>query len=394
MVSPALYNAYNRIPLTFVSGEGSWLTSDKGERYLDFGSGIAVNSLGHGHPHLVQALKKQAEGIWHLSNLYDIAEQNRLAERLTAATFADRAFFVNSGAEAMECAIKTARRYHWLKGDVEKNRIITFEGAFHGRTLATIAAGGKDKYLEGFGPHMDGFDQVAFGDHEALEAAITDKTAAILIEPIQGEGGIRAVPPQCLRGLRALCDKHGLLLIFDEVQCGVGRTGELFAHETAGIAPDLMAVAKGIGGGFPIGVCLANEEASTGITPGIHGTTYGGNPLAMAVGCAVLDVVLGDGFLEDVKRKSLYFKQRLAAVVDTNADILEEVRGEGLLLGLKTRGSNLDFIAAARDAKLLSVPAGTDIMRVLPPLTATHEDFDTAIDALEAACTSVRVKAS
>ncbi|MBA4781596.1 MAG: aspartate aminotransferase family protein [Rhizobiales bacterium] len=394
MVSPALYNAYNRIPLTFVGGKGAWLTTDKGERYLDFGSGIAVNALGHAHPHLVQALQKQAEGIWHLSNLYDIAEQNRLADRLTAATFADRAFFVNSGAEAMECAIKTARRYHWRKGDVERNRIITFEGAFHGRTLATIAAGGKEKYLEGFGPHMDGFDQVPFGDHEALQAAINERTAAILIEPIQGEGGIRAVPPQCLRGLRELCDAHGLLLIFDEVQCGVGRTGTLFYHETAGIAPDLMAVAKGIGGGFPVGVCLANEEASTGITPGIHGTTYGGNPLAMAVGCAVLDVVLAEGFLDEVKRKGLLMKQKLAGLVDTNADVLEEVRGEGLLLGLKTRGSNMDFIAAARDHKLLTVPAGTDIMRVLPPLIVSEDEIDAALNSLEAACQAVRMKAA
>ncbi|MEO1065955.1 MAG: aspartate aminotransferase family protein [Pseudomonadota bacterium] len=394
MTSPALYNAYNRIPLTFASGEGSWLTTTTGERYLDFGSGIAVNSLGHAHPHLVQALQKQAEGIWHLSNLYNIAEQNDLAERLVAATFADRAFFVNSGAEAMECAIKTARRYHWRKGDEDRNRIITFEGAFHGRTLATIAAGGKDKYLEGFGPHIDGFDQVPFGDHDALKAAITDKTAAILVEPIQGEGGIRPVPPQCLRGLRDLCDEHGLLLIFDEVQCGVGRTGHLFACDAAGVAPDLMAVAKGIGGGFPVGVCLANEEASTGITPGIHGTTYGGNPLAMAVGCAVLDVMLGEGFLDEVKRKGLVLKQKLAGLVDTNSDVLEEVRGDGLLLGLKTRGSNLDFIAAARDAKLLSVPAGTDIMRVLPPLTVTDDELDIALASLETACAGVRSKAA
>lgn len=393
MVSSALYNAYNRIPLTFVSGEGSWLTTDKGERYLDFGSGIAVNSLGHGHPHLVEALKKQAEGIWHLSNLYDIAEQNALADRLAAATFADRVFFTNSGAEAMECAIKTARRYHWRKGDVERNRIVTFEGAFHGRTLATIAAGGKDKYLEGFGPHIDGFDQVAFGDHEALKAAIGPRTAAILVEPIQGEGGIRAVPLQCLRGLRDLCDEHGLLLIFDEVQCGVGRTGTLFAHEAAGIAPDLMAIAKGIGGGFPVGACLATEEASTGITPGIHGTTYGGNPLAMAVGCAVLDVVLADGFLEGVRQKGLLMKQKLAGLVDTNSDILEEVRGEGLLLGLKTRGSNMDFIAAARREKFLSVPAGTDVMRILPPLTVSEGEIEIALASLEAACATVRAAA-
>lgn len=390
MVSTALFNSYARIPLTFASGEGSWLTTDKGERYLDFGSGIAVNALGHAHPHLVDALKKQADGIWHLSNLYDIAEQNIFADRLIAATFADKAFFANSGAEAMEAAIKTARRYHWAKGDKECNRIITFEGAFHGRTLATIAAGGKPVYMEGFGPNMDGFDQVPFGDHEALKSAINETTAALLIEPIQGEGGIRPVPYQCLRGLRELCDDHGILLIFDEVQTGVGRTGALFAHEPSGIAPDIMAVAKGIGGGFPLGICLATEEAASGIVPGVHGSTFGGNPLAMAVGNAVLDVILGAGFLEDVRTKSLHLKQKVAGLVDSNSDILDEVRGEGFLLGLKTKGANAPFIAAARDRKLLTVPAGADVMRLIPPLTATLDEFDIAMEALEGACDDVR----
>ncbi|RYE73584.1 MAG: aspartate aminotransferase family protein, partial [Hyphomicrobiales bacterium] len=314
-VSP-LYSTYARADLRFERGEGVWLVTETGERYLDLAAGVAVNSLGHAHPHLVATMKHQAEKLWHVSNLYEIPGQRRLAERLEAATFADRAFFTNSGAEALECAIKTARRYHFVNGNPERFRIITFTGAFHGRTLATIAAGGQAKYLEGFGPKVEGFDQVPFGDEVALRAAITPETAAILIEPIQGEGGIRTVPADDLRMLRALCDAEGLLLIFDEVQCGVGRTGRFFAHEASGALPDIMAVAKGIGGGFPLGVCLATEEAARGMTAGTHGSTYGGNPLAMAIGNAVLDVVLADGFFEHVADMSLRFKQSLASLQD------------------------------------------------------------------------------
>src|SRR6187402_2350344 len=291
-----LYDTYMRAPLRFERGEGVWLITETGERYLDFGAGVAVSSLGHGHPHLVETLKAQADKVWHRSNLYEVPGQEMLATRLTEATFADKVFFTNSGAEALECAIKTARRYHFVKGHPERFRIITFEGAFHGRTLATIAAGGQFKYLEGFGPKVEGFDQVGFDDIDAAEKAITPETAAILIEPVQGEGGIRPVPAQSLKRLRHLCQQHGLLLIYDEVQCGIGRTGKLFAHEWSGVTPDIMAIAKGIGGGFPMGACLATDEAVVGMTAGVHGTTFGGNPLAMAVGNAVLDVVLEDGF--------------------------------------------------------------------------------------------------
>ncbi len=311
-----LYQTYNRAPLRFERGEGVWLVTETGERYLDFAAGVAVTSVGHGHPHVVGALKEQADKIWHLSNLYEVPGQEVLAKRLTEVTFADRVFFTNSGAEALECAIKTARRYHFAKGHPEKFHIITMEGAFHGRTIATIAAGGQEKYLEGFGPKAPGFDQVPFGDIDAVKAAISDATAAILVEPVQGEGGIRPIPVEMLKALRAICDEHGLLLILDEVQCGVGRTGKLFAHEWAGITPDLMAVAKGIGGGFPLGACLATEEAAYGMKAGTHGSTYGGNPLAMAVGNAVLDVVLADGFLENVRDTALVFRQGLASLKD------------------------------------------------------------------------------
>ena len=384
MSGSALYETFARAPLSFDRGEGSWLITEDGERYLDFAGGIAVNSLGHGHPKLVAALTEQAGRLWHVSNLYQIPGQERLGERLVAATFADKVFFTNSGAEALECAIKTARRYHHVNGHPERFRIITFEGAFHGRTLATIAAGGQKKYLEGFGPKVEGFDQVPFDDMAALEKAIGPETAAILIEPIQGEGGIRPVATAFLRRLRELCDEHGLLLIFDEVQSGIGRTGKLFAYEWSGVSPDLMAIAKGIGGGFPVGACLATDEAAKGMTPGVHGTTFGGNPLAMAVGNAVLDVVLEDGFLEDVARKSLLLKQGLAGIADEFPDVIEGVRGTGLMLGLKCKAPNIEVNLALRGQKLLAVPAGDNVVRLLPPLTVTDAEIRDGLERIRA----------
>ncbi len=393
MITPIL-PTYARADVAFERGEGPWLITAAGERYLDFGSGIAVNSVGHCHPHLVKTLQEQAARLWHTSNLYQMPDGRRLAERLVAATFADTVFFCNSGAEANEAAIKMARKFHAHHGHPEKFRIITFEGAFHGRTLATIAAGGQKKYLEGFGPKVEGFDQVPFGDHEALKAAITDETAAILIEPLQGEGGIRSVPPQCLKGLRALCDEKGLLLIYDEVQTGVGRTGKLFAHEWAGAPPDIMSIAKGIGGGFPMGACLATERAAVGMTAGTHGTTFGGNPLAMAVGNAVLDIVLADGFLDNVNRTATLLRQRLAEFKDRHPAIVEDIRGEGLLLGVKTRVPNTDFVAAARDQKLLAIPAGDNVVRLLPPLTIGEAEVREAMARLEAAAVALEARLS
>src|SRR5690606_10462683 len=388
MSGSALFETFARTPLAFDRGEGSWLVTEAGERYLDFAAGIAVNSLGHCHPHLVAALTEQANKLWHVSNLYQVPGQTRLAERLVEASFADRVFFTNSGAEALECAIKTARRYHHANGQPERYRTITFEGAFHGRTLATIAAGGQQKYLEGFGPKVDGCDQVPFDDLEALEKAIKPETGAILVEPVQGEGGIRLLSGPSLKRLRELCDKHGLLLIFDEVQCGIGRTGKLFAYEWSGIAPDIMAVAKGIGGGFPVGACLATDEAAKGMVAGVHGTTFGGNPLAMAVGNAVLDVVLEEGFLDEGNRKALAFKQGLAGVVDEFPSVFEEVRGIGLLLGLKCRMPNATVNAALRANNLLAVPAGENVLRILPPLNVTDEELRIALDAIRAAAKS------
>jgi len=381
----ALFDTYARAPLSVERGEGCWLHDSDGRTFLDFGSGIAVNALGHAHPHLVSALTEQAGRLWHTSNLYRIPDQERLAERLCAASFADRVFFTNSGAEAVECAIKTARRHFFAKGEPDRVGITTFEGAFHGRTLATIAAGGQAKYLEGFGPKAPGFDQMPFGDIDALEASITAETAAILVEPVQGEGGLRPVPDETLRALREMCDTHGLLLIFDEIQCGMGRTGRLFAHEHAGIEPDIMATAKALGGGFPVGACLATEEAASGMVPGVHGTTYGGNPLAMAVGNAVLDVMLADGFLNAVEQKALRLKQGLVSLVDRFPDVFSDVRGRGLMTGLKCVVPNTDVVRTLFDGHMLVVPAGDNVIRILPPLIVSDEEIGEGLARLEAA---------
>ena len=393
MGGSALYETFARAPLSFERGEGCWLIEADGQRYLDFAGGIAVNSLGHGHPALVSALVEQAGKLWHTSNLYEIPGQRRLAEKLVAHSFAEKVFFTNSGAEALECAIKTARRYQYVRGHGEKFRTVTFEGAFHGRTLATIAAGGQAKYLEGFGPKVDGFDQVPFGDLDAVVKAITPETAAILVEPVQGEGGIRELSAQALRSLRDLCDDRDLMLILDEVQCGVGRTGRLFACEWSGVQPDLMAIAKGIGGGFPVGACLATDEAAIGMTPGVHGTTFGGNPLAMAVGKAVLDVVLGDGFLDEVSRKALLFKQGLAGIADEYPNVVAEIRGVGLMLGIRCVVANTRLMAAMRDQRLLTVTAGDNVVRLLPPLVVSDEEIRDALGRIRAAAAGLTAEA-
>jgi acetylornithine/N-succinyldiaminopimelate aminotransferase len=386
----ALLPTYARSGLSFARGEGAFLFTETGDRYLDFSSGIAVTALGHAHPHLIEALTEQAAKVWHVSNLHHIAEQERLGERLCAATFADRVFFANSGAEAVEAAIKAARRYHFKNGAPERYRLITFEGAFHGRTLATIAAGGQAKHLEGFGPPVEGFDQVSGFDIEAVEAAICDETAGVLLEPIMGEGGMREVPYRFLQDLRALCDDKGILLVLDEVQTGVGRTGRFYAHEWACVAPDIMASAKGLGGGFPVGACLTTEAVGQAMTPGSHGSTFGGNPLAMAVGNAVLDVVLEPGFLEHVAQMGLRLKQRLAGLADEHSDIIAEVRGQGLMIGLKCKVENLKLLGALRDRGMLTVQAGDNVVRLLPPLIIGEDEIDLAFTTMDAACAALK----
>jgi acetylornithine/N-succinyldiaminopimelate aminotransferase len=382
---------YARVDLAFERGEGCWLTSTDGERYLDLTAGIAVNALGHANPRLVEALTGQAQKLWHVSNLFRIPEGERLAERLCEVTFADLVFFTNSGAEAMECAIKTARKYQSASGHPERFRIVTFEGAFHGRTLATLAAGGQKKYLEGFGPVVEGFDQLVAGDLEAVKRAITPETGAILLEPIQAEGGVRVLAPSFLKGLRELCDQHGLLLVFDEVQTGVGRTGELFAYQRVGVTPDIMAIAKAIGGGFPLGACLTTAEAGKGMTAGTHGSTFGGNPLAMAMGNAVLDVVLEPGFLAHVRRMGLLFKQRLAEVRDRHPRVLAEIRGEGLLIGLRIDADVPagEMVDALRAEKVIVPAAGDNVVRLLPPLVISEQEVFEAVDRVARAASRI-----
>ena len=376
---------YGEAGPAFERGEGVYLYTADGRRYLDFSSGIAVNGLGHCHPHLVAALTAQGAALWHTSNLFVIPHQQRLAERLVAHTFADTMLFSNSGAEAMECGFKMIRRYHDSVGSAERYRIIAFEGAFHGRTLAAIAAGGKEKHLEGFAPNTDGFDHVAFGNLNELRNAIGPETAAILVEPVQGEGGIRAADAEFLRGLRAVADEFGLLLMFDEVQCGMGRTGKLFAHEWAGVTPDIMAIAKALGGGFPVAACLATERAAACMTAGSHGSTFGGNPLAMAVANAVLDVMLGDGFLENVERMGALLRGRLGDLAGRYPGRIEEVRGVGLMIGLKL-GPKIDSVAligSLREEGLLTVPAAENVIRLLPPLIVEESHVDKAMAALD-----------
>jgi acetylornithine/N-succinyldiaminopimelate aminotransferase len=384
MISSVL-PTYSRAPLNFVKGEGSWLIEADGRRFLDFGAGIAVNALGHAHPALVKRLSDQAQVLWHVSNLYNIPQQQELADKLVELTFADTVFFTNSGTESCELAVKMARKYWYDKGAPERVEIIAFEGSFHGRSSAGIAAAGAEKLVKGFGPLLPGFKQLGWGDHDALEAAIDEKTAAIILEPVQGEGGIRPLPDACLKGVRELCDKHSILLILDEVQCGVGRTGKLFAHEWAGITPDIMMVAKGIGGGFPLGAVLATENAASGMTAGTHGSTYGGNPLACAVGTEVLNHVADPDFLAEVTRKAGALMQELAGLVDQHPDLFETVRGHGLMLGLKCKVPNTDVLSACYGEEFIAVPAADNVLRLLPALNITDEDITEALNRLDQA---------
>ena len=381
----AVLPTYNRAPLSFVSGEGSWLVEADGRRFLDLGAGIAVNVLGHAHPALTAALTAQAGALWHTSNLYQIPQQTALAEKLVEATFADTCFFTNSGTEACELAIKMARKYWTEKGQPERHVILAFTGSFHGRSSAGIAAAGSDKMTAGFGPLLPGFRHLPFGDHDALADAMkAPDVAAVILEPVQGEGGIVPVPDHCLKGLRDACDSTGAMMILDEVQCGMGRTGRLFAHEWAGVTPDIMMVAKGIGGGFPLGALLATEDAASGMTAGTHGSTYGGNPLACAVGNAVMDIVSDAPFLAEVNRKAALFRQGLESLVARHPDVFDSVRGSGLMLGLKCRAPNADVVAAGYAQNLCVIPAADNVVRLLPALNLEDDDIAEALSRLDA----------
>ncbi|SMC49857.1 aspartate aminotransferase family protein [Primorskyibacter flagellatus] len=386
---PSVLPTYARAPLSFVKGEGPWLTEADGRRFLDLGAGIAVNVLGHSNPDLTAALTDQANKVWHVSNLYSIPQQQDLADKLVAATFADTVFFTNSGTEACELAVKMARKYWYEKGQPEKVEIITFSGSFHGRSSAAIAASGSEKMVKGFGPVLPGFKHVEWGDHDGLHAAINDNTAAILIEPIQGEGGIRPLADQELKDLRALCDDNGVLLILDEVQCGMGRTGRLFAHEWAGVTPDIMMVAKGIGGGFPLGAVLATEDAASGMVVGTHGSTYGGNPLACAVGGKVMEIVSDPAFLADVRKRSGLLRQKLEGLVASHPDVFEGVRGSGMMLGLKCKVAPADLVKAGYDNLVILVPAADNVVRLLPPLNLTEDEIAEAVARIDAAASVV-----
>lgn len=387
-MSSALVQNYARIDVAFERGEGAYLYANDGRRFLDFASGIGVTSLGHAHPEVTKALKDQADKVWHVSNLYNIDPQTRLAERLVAHSFADRAFFCNSGAEAVEASFKMARIYHNTNEDTARYRVITAANAFHGRTLATIAAGGQAKHLDGFGPRVDGFDQIALNDLKAAKVAVGPETAAIIVEPVQGEGGIHLADPDFLAGLRALCDEAGILLIYDEIQCGMGRTGKLWAHEWSGVAPDIMTLAKALGNGFPIGAVLATEAVAETLVPGKHGTTFGGNPLATSVANAVLDEMLADGFLDHAERMGALLRKRLEGLIG-NKRVFSEVRGVGLMLGLQCIDSNLEFMAALRDEGVLSVVADGNVLRLLPPLIIGEAEIDEACAAVERACAAI-----
>ena len=389
-----LLNTYAPTEFSFDRGEGCYVYAKNPktgveEKYLDFGAGVAVISVGHGHPHLVAALTEQVQKLWHTSNWYKSTDQEKLAKRLCEISFADEAFFTNSGAESNECAMKVARRYHYAKGNENRVNIITFEGAFHGRTIATIAAGGQAKYLEGFGPKAAGFIQVPFQDWDALVDATKEDCAAIMLEPIQGEGGLRAFDPSFVVKLRKLCDDNDILLIFDEIQTGIGRTGRMFAYEALGVEPDIMSLAKGLGGGFPMGACLATTRAASGMQPGVHGTTYGGNNLAMAAANAVLDIVLDDGFLQNVKQVSGVLSQKLMGLVDAHPTIFEGIKGEGMLVGLKCKAVNMDILSALYEEKMLAIPAGDNVLRLIPPLVATEAEVNVAIEKLSLAATKL-----